>query len=191
MKWEEYTSKFEEVLDGTNTMAPYDNPAYLEYVKLNSSRSNRWIKKGTLSEETIEVLNGLNTPLKWILITEPWCGDAAHIAPFIHLMASASEMINLDIELRDSTPHSIEYYLTNGGKAIPKLVVRDENDNDLFVWGPRPAECQSLVMAQKEMDLSTQEKKAQQQAWYNKDKGVSIQHEICSLVNQVTKQLRA
>ncbi|MDX2360250.1 MAG: thioredoxin family protein [Crocinitomicaceae bacterium] len=183
MKWKEYTSKFEEILNGTNASAPYDNPSYLEYVKLNNSRSNRWMKRGELTSETIAALSDLRSPMQWILITEPWCGDAAHSAPFIHLMAEASPMINLDIQQRDSVPSLIDDYLTNGGKSIPKLIVRDEYGNDLFTWGSRPEGCQNLVMDQKTMDITTQEKKAQQQAWYNKDKGVSIQEEINSLIS--------
>jgi hypothetical protein len=191
MKWNDYLAAFEAILDGTNRTAPYNDEAYLEYVKLNNSRQNRWIKKMELSEETMIALKNVKIQQKWTLITEPWCGDAAHISAFINAMAEASENIEIDIQLRDSEPYLIEDYLTNGGKAIPKLVVQDTHGNDLFTWGPRPKECQNLMLSLKETDLSAQEKKAELQKWYNKDKGVSIQQEITALLKELEKLVMA
>ena len=144
-----------------------------------------------LSEETMIALKNVKIQQKWTLITEPWCGDAAHISAFINAMAEASENIEIDIQLRDSEPYLIEDYLTNGGKAIPKLVVQDTHGNDLFTWGPRPKECQNLMLSLKETDLSAQEKKAELQKWYNKDKGVSIQQEITALLKELEKLVMA
>jgi len=185
MKWNDYLAAFEAVLDGTNKTVPYNDEAYLEYVKLNSSRQNRWIKKMVLSEETQNALRNVRTPQKWILITEPWCGDAAHISAFINAMSEASGNIEIDIQLRDSEPFIIDNYLTNGGRSIPKLVVQDTHGRDLFTWGSRPKECQNLMLSLKESDLSEQEKKAELQKWYNKDKGVSVQQEIAALLQEV------
>lgn len=182
MNWNEYHAKFEDILEGRNVSAPYDNPAYLEYVKLNNSRSNRWLKKADLIDEAKTTIENIKSPQKWYLITEPWCGDAAHLAPFIHKMAEHGENISLEVVHRDGDNNMIDSYLTNGGKAIPKLVARDENDNDLFVWGPRPSEPQALVQAQKTSDKTIEEKKAELQMWYNKDKGNSIQNEIIALI---------
>ncbi len=187
MKWNDYIKAFEAVLNGDNTASPYDKEAYLEYVKLNSSRQNRWLKKMDLDESTLSALNGITSPQTWILITEPWCGDAAHSTPFIQAMAENNPLIELDVQLRDSAPYLIDNYLTNGGKSIPKLIVRDSEDNDLFTWGPRPEECQALMLRQKESDMSEKEKKAELQMWYNKDKGKSVQREITALIEQFSE----
>ena len=182
MKWTEYLTKFEDVLEGRNQEHPYNDPTYVEYVKLNTSRQNRWLKKGALTEETKTILDKVVCHQKWILIAEPWCGDAANIAPIIDLMAEYSGKIDFEIELRDDSD-LINSYLTNGGKAIPKLVARDENNEDVFVWGPRPAACQNMVMEMKTSDLSPLEKKTEIQKWYNTNKGEDIQREISELLN--------
>ena len=184
MNWNEYHAKFEDILQGRDVSAPYDNPAYLEYVKLNNSRSNRWLKKAELLEDPKTALESVKNNQKWYLITEPWCGDAAHLAPFIKKMAEHSPNIELEVIHRDGGNNMIDSYLTNGGKSIPKLVVRDENDNDLFVWGPRPVEPQALVQTQKTSDKTTEEKKSELQMWYNKDKGTSIQNELTTLIKE-------
>lgn len=182
MNWKEYTSQFDEILEGRKATPPYDNETYIEYVKLNNSRMSRWMKKGVLTDELLNALNLIQSKQKWLLITEPWCGDAAHSVPFIKKMADYTPNIELEIQLRDSEESEIENYLTNGNRSIPKLIVRDENNNDIFTWGARPAEATELVQQQKTSDLSTKEKKAELQVWYNKDKGQAIQEEISELL---------
>ncbi|MFT6500067.1 MAG: hypothetical protein ACJASQ_000174 [Crocinitomicaceae bacterium] len=182
MKWEEYQLEFDQILSGEFTDSPYDNASYVEYVKLNNSRSKRWIKKGELTDEIKSKLDSVQAKQKWILITEPWCGDAAHLTPFIKMMADYSPNIELEIQKRDGEQSEIDNYLTNGGKSIPKLIVRDENGTDLYNWGPRPTEPQAIVMNQKSSNQTAEEKKSELQVWYNKDKGISIQKELADLI---------
>ena len=185
MNWTEYTSKFESILNGTFTEKPYDNPDYVEYVKLNNSRVKRWEKKLEIPDEAGKIIASIDSPQTWILIVEHWCGDAANMAPVINKIAEANENITLDIQLRDSEPFLIEQYLTNGGKSVPKLIVRDEDGNDLFTWGPRHAECQAMVMKNKDADdMTAQEKKAAIQKWYNMDKGISAFNELAELISE-------
>ena len=181
MNWNEYMSKFDEILDGTNRNEPYDQKVYQEYVKLNQSRINRWLKKDIMTDEMKSVMASIDKPQKWVLITEPWCGDAAHSTPALYMISELSDKVELEIQLRD-VDSEIDNYLTNGGKAIPKLIVRDEDGNDLFTWGARPAACQEMVIGMKDMKLSSQDKTMRIQQWYNKNKGVTIQEEIAELL---------
>ncbi len=187
MNWTEYTSKFASILDGTFTEKPYDNAEYMEYVKLNNSRLNRWNKKLEIPEDAMAIIKNIDEPQTWILIVEHWCGDAANLAPVINKIAEANENITLDIQLRDSEPFLIEQYLTNGGKSVPKLIVRDSKGEDLFTWGPRPAECQEMVMKNKDADMTAHEKKHAIQLWYNVDKGQSAFNELATLISETTK----
>jgi hypothetical protein len=181
MKFEAYQALFEEILtDGYNT-APYDNPDYINYTKLNESRQNRWLKKGVLLPELVEKIKSIKNQ-QWILISEPWCGDASHSTPFMKLLADLNPNIDFTVQQRDAEPYLIDQYLTNGGKSIPILIVRDENGKDLFTWGPRPAECQALMLANKKAELPMDEQKMALQKWYNKDKGVSMQNELLELL---------
>lgn len=177
-----YNEQFDAILSGSITSGKYTEVQFVEYTKLNASRTNRWTKKGILLPETIEVLKSIDQPQNWIVITEHWCGDASHIVPFIAMMAEKNKLINLDIELRDQPPHRIEQYLTNGGQAIPLLIVKDAQGNDLFVWGPRPEAAQKLALELKHSNLSAEEKKIPLQNWYNENKGVAIQTEIINLL---------
>ena len=98
MNFQSYLRYFESILNNPAPPAPYDNPDYYNYLKLNFARTNRWLKHGILSAEIKDGIAKINKPQTWIIITEPWCGDAAHIVPFFHLIAQQNPMITIDYE---------------------------------------------------------------------------------------------
>ena len=132
MNWSEYIIYFNEVLEGKISTTPYDDPHFMEYTKLNISRMNRWLKQGFLNEELVAKLKGISTPQNWVLITEPWCGDAAHIVPFVYLLSEVNPLITLEIQLRD-TDSEIEKYRF---KNIEDILIYDQqycvNIYDIF-----------------------------------------------------------
>ena len=182
MNFQSYLTYFTSILDNPTPQPPYDNPDYFNYTKMNWSRMNRWLKHGALSEEIKATLSEIHVPQTWIVITEPWCGDAAHIVPFFHLAAQLNPLISIDYELRDSEPFRINEYLTNGGKSIPKLIIRNERGEDLVTWGPRPAACQVLYDRLKAENADFETVKIELQKWYNKDEGKEIKHELSGLL---------
>jgi len=165
--------------------APYDQPDYLDYVQLNWSRMNRWLKNGQLSAELVKRVETLHSAQNWLVITEPWCGDAAHSVPFIELLSEVNPLITVRYELRDSEPFSINQYLSGGSKSIPKLVVRDAEGKDLFAWGPRPVPCQKIYTELLAKNADFNETKIALQKWYNADKGQTLQEELLALFAQV------
>ena len=183
MTYDKYSSLFDEILDSDKPIAPYDQPDYFNYTELNKKRQERWDKKGTISDALKTAISELDSPQKWVLITEPWCGDAAHLVPFIAKIAQSNPNIELEIQLRDSDSE-IDNYLTNGAKSIPILVVRNENSDDLFIWGPRPNAAQNVHLANLDTDKSIEEKKVELQKWYNQDKGQELQNEILALLKK-------
>lgn len=183
MKFEDYLKLCQDIHDGIYQNAPYDDSEYLEYSKMNYVRMQRWLKRGVISDELKQKIQKLDKKQNWILITEPWCGDAAHSVPFIHMLSQLNPLITLDIELRDSEPFRIDQYLTNGGKSIPKMVIQDENEHDLWVWGPRPHLAQELFISLKEQDKDFEEIKESIQKWYNEDKGAALQKEFLSFLD--------
>jgi len=186
VSWTIYINKFDKILNSDIPPVPYDNPAYLDYLKLNRSRQKRWLKTGEIHERLKQVVSKIKAPQTWYIITEPWCGDAAHSVPFLKLISDLNPLINLKIVWRDTPPLMIEKYLTNGGKSVPKLVIRDEKERDLGVWGPRPQECQAIYLdlKEKEKEADFEEVKVTLQTWYNKDKGQSLQSEMIDLLER-------
>ncbi|MEO3402987.1 thioredoxin family protein [Mucilaginibacter sp. CAU 1740] len=185
MDFETYQQLFFDTLNSPAPAAPYDNPDYLNYTKLNWSRQQRWLKVGVLNTELTDVIENIVNEQHWMVITELWCGDASHTIPFIHRLSELNPLIKVKYQLRDSPPFLIEQYLTNGTRSIPKLIIADSNQNDLGVWGPRPAECQKLYLQMVHDHVDMAEKKIALQKWYNEDKGESFQREFLAILQSL------
>ncbi len=154
----------------------------LHYSNLNVTRMNRL-------DKTIEILPEIKKEIEklpkqtWLVLSEGWCGDAAQIVPVIVKMADCSENIDLKIVLRDENEELMNEFLTNGGKAIPKLIVIDDNLNLINHWGPRPEPAKKLIADYKAKTGVVDEPiKIELQKWYLNDKGHTIQNEIVELL---------
>jgi len=178
MNYQQYHELFDTILNDSQPTHPYDDEHFLNYTKLNQSRMKRWDKQLVLSDGLIAEIAKINKPQHWIIITEPWCGDAAHILPFLIRMSLLNEFVSYDIQLRDSEPFLINAYLTNGSKSIPKLIVRDNYNNDQFNWGSRPLPAQQLLDKMKTEGATMEIIKLGLQYWYNEDKGRTLCSEL-------------
>ncbi|MFD0764589.1 thioredoxin family protein [Mucilaginibacter lutimaris] len=181
----DYQHYFKSVLNMVHPIAPYNEPDYMNYCRLNWFRQQRWLKNGILNNELVSLLNDIDEPQKWIYITEPWCADAAHTLPFTLKLAEGNPFISLDIQLRDSPPFTIEKYLTGNSRSIPKLIIRDADERELFVWGSRPEQCQRLYERLKIKETQYGQRHIEIQNWYNKDAGRSFQLEILKTMRTV------
>lgn len=182
LTWEEYIQRFEDILSGTFTNELYAKEAYRDYVKMNFSRMNRWLKNIEINADLKNKLSSIGETQDWYLITEPWCGDAAHSVPLIYLMSQLNNNIHLHLVLRDDNHDFIDQYLTNGGRSIPKLVARNGNGEDIFVWGPRPKDLALIHAKLKAENADFDTINQTLQTWYNHNKGADIQEEFNELL---------
>jgi len=141
-------------------------------------------------DKTIEVtpevkakLQNLDKKYIWLVLSEGWCGDAAQIVPVIHKMAEVTDKVELKIALRDDNDALMQHFLTNGGKAIPKLILLDAETLEVVAdWGPRPHDAKQLILDYKAAHgIVDETAKIELQKWYLHDKGISIQNEIVEL----------
>ncbi len=153
-----------------------DNEALANYTMLNDRRLKRWNKTLKLDQEITEIVSNQSKNLVWLVLSESWCGDAAHNIPVLNKIAELSDKIDLRLALRDENPALMNEFLTNGGAAIPKLIAFDKDANDIvYEWGPRPTEATQLVADYKaEHGQLTPEFKEDLQRWYNKNKGQAV-----------------
>ena len=159
----------------------------LNYSKLNESRLNRLDKTIAVTEEVKSDLGKLDKKYIWLVLAEGWCGDAAQIVPVINKMSELTENVSLKIALRDDNDVLMQHFLTNGGKAIPKLLILDAATLEVLAdWGPRPHGAKQLILDYKAAHGVVDETaKIELQKWYLHDKGVAIQNEIIALHKQV------
>lgn len=185
--YREYIGMTEKLLSAGKTTGNDQSEEMIEYTKLNLVRMNRIEKTTGINEQLINSISSLEKELTWLVISEPWCGDAANIVPVLALISDTNEKINLRIILRDDNPEIMDRYLTNGGKAIPKLIIFDSLSGDeLAVWGPRPATLQNEINKIKSNPgYSKDELKKTIQLWYAENKSKDIQSEILNLIKKI------
>lgn len=178
-----YRKLVQNLLEQKKSTGALQTEDLFNFSVLNDKRMSRLDKTIELQQETIQKLKELQQNQKWILISEGWCGDAAQNVPIIAKMASVTDKINLQIVLRDENLELMDCFLTNGGRAIPKLIMLDENENVMNTWGPRPSLATQMVAEYKEKHGKVDaELKKNLQVWYNKNKGVNLQEDILTLV---------
>ena len=188
--YEEYFNMLEELFAQGKTTGEDQSDSMLEYASLNLHRMKRINKTYKIDEETKNKFNQLNNNYIWLVITEGWCGDAAQILPILNRIASESSFIELKVVLRDQNLDLMDEFLTNGARSIPKLILINKDSGDIEgVWGPRPKENQDMVMEFKNNpSMSYTEFSKKVQLWYAKDKGKSIEKEICQLMRNCSEE---
>ena len=157
---------------------------YLAYAELNEARLNRLDKTMKVGEEVATKLVGLKKKYTWVVISECWCGDAAQIVPILNKMAESTDNIELRIVFRDQNLELMDAFLTNGGRAIPKLIIVEQDTlKVLGHWGPRPVLAQKVITDYKAAHGVVDEAgKVALQMWYTKDKGHEVQKEVIELM---------
>jgi hypothetical protein len=179
-EYREYVSKL--ISEGKST-GHTQTEDLLHYSELNETRLKRLDKTIKVIPEIEQELINLSKKYTWLVISEGWCGDAAQLLPIMNKMAEVSENIDLQIVLRDDNDELMSQFLTNGGKAIPKLIILDENNNLIADWGPRPEPARKLIADYKAANgLVDEPVKIELQKWYLQDKGITTQNEIMALM---------
>ena len=181
----EYRKLVKDLLAEGKSTGSEQSEDLTHYSSLNETRMNRLEKTIKITETTISKLQNVHKNYIWLVISEGWCGDAAQLLPIIHKMAAESkDKIELKIVLRDENPDLMNLFLTNGGKAIPKLIIIDKEKLEVLAdWGPRPKGASELVNNyKKEFGAFDETIKTNLQLWYLHDKGISTQNEIMEIM---------
>jgi len=180
--YESYLRRFEEWAKNGETSSLNPSQALIDFTKLNLARTQRIHKTISISPALKKAVENLEHSYTWMVITEAWCGDSAQNLPVIAELAKLNPgKIKLYILLRDENAELMDNYLTNGARAIPKLIAVNETlGKEAFAWGPRPAAARELLTAWKKNPAGKtwEEFEKELHGWYAKDKSTSIQEEF-------------
>jgi hypothetical protein len=183
--YKEYREHVSKLIQEGKSTGHTQTEDLLQYSELNETRLKRLDKTIKVISEIENQLSNLSEKYTWLVISEGWCGDAAQIVPIINKMAEVSNFIDLRIVLRDDNDELMNEFLTNGTRAIPKLIVLDKDNKVIGNWGPRPEPARKLIADYKAANGVVDEPaKIELQKWYLQDKGITTQKEITSLMTK-------
>ena len=182
-----YRVLVDELLAQGETTGPDNSESMLHYTKMNVQRMNRVDKTAVLNEELLATIGEIEGKYRLLVITEGWCGDAAQIVPVINKMALvAPDKFELKFVLRGKNLPLIDAHLTNGGRAIPVLLILNEQGNLVLPkWGPRPMVLQEQILQWKQEGIEMPELAEKLHGWYAKDKTQATQQEFNGLLKQL------
>ncbi|WP_375241691.1 thioredoxin family protein [Lacinutrix sp.] len=184
ISYQDYRALVKDLVVKESTTGNEKTEDLANYTMLNDRRMKRWDKTVKVDEAVKEKIAKTNINQTWLVLTESWCGDAAHIMPVINKVAELNNTIDFKVVLRDENLDLMNQFLTNGGQSIPKLILIDNATNEVVnTFGPRPSEATKLVLDYKaKHGKLTSEFKEDLQGWYNKDKGQNAISDLVSLL---------
>ncbi len=142
LSFDDYLALTESIISSPSPQGVYANEKTFRYTQSNLERMQKVLGQMVLQQKLYNLLGDLQEKWVWLVISEPWCGDASWGTPALYIISKACEHIDFRILLRDSNPQIMEAYQTNGSDSIPKLVcLKADNLKELGTWGPRRKPC--------------------------------------------------
>lgn len=185
ISYEEYRRLVTNHVEKGTSSGPNQSEALSNYTLLNNSRMKRLDKTIKIKNDIAKKFQNYKGDLTWLVLTESWCGDAAHSMPVMNKLSQLTPNIEFKVVQRHENVELMNEFLTNGKMAIPKLIVYDNNKNEVINnWGSKPSKVVEMIEDIKKIQGTlTSEFKMELQVWYNKDKGENISEDLSKLLN--------
>ena len=184
ISYKEYKTQVAKHVEGGTSSGPYQSEALSHYTLLNNSRMKRLDKTIKIEESILEKIRNFKGNQTWIVLTESWCGDAAHSMPVMNKVAEMTENIDFKVLHRDKNVELMNEFLTNGSMSIPMLIVFDNDTQEVVnQWGPSPSAVIKMNKEFKEKnEVLTPEFKKEIQVWYNQNKGKCVAGDLVKMI---------
>lgn len=182
--YSEYQLLIQKLLNDGQSTTKAGDESLVKYSELNLRRMKRWDKTFKIDPKLENIITDQVSKQIWMVISEGWCGDAAHCVPIINKITELNENIDLRMVLREENLNLMDDFLTKGSRSIPKLIIYDPiTEKTRATWGPRPEGAADVFHTHKE-EADYEVINIALQKWYNKDKGKSTAKEIVELLGQ-------
>lgn len=182
--YNQYRDFIQQLVKEQSTSGNEKTEERINFTLLNDRRMKRLEKTIIVPNGIQKKLSQFKTNVTWLVVVETWCADGAQVLPVINKMAELNKGIDLKIVLRDDNETLMDQFLTNGARAIPKLIMIDNQTEEVIgTYGPRPSTVVKIVDDFKRLHGKiTPEFKEDLQHWYNKDKGQTIMEDLMGLL---------
>lgn len=184
--YQEYIRLVEALVQQKSTTGMDKTTEKISVTRLNLHRMKRIESRTSLLPGLKKEIQNIKGRLKWVVLTEAWCGDASQTVPVLSRIAEESNgKITMELRLRDEHPELMEQFLTGGTRSIPKLICYAGDSGRLLgSWGPRPKKIQEEINQFKleRAGYSHAELLYALHTLYAVDKAVSLQEELIPLL---------
>lgn len=123
---------------------------------------------------------------KLLVLLEDWCGDAINTMPMLAALVAQVPQLELRVLERDRNLDLTDRHLSDGARAIPVVIVLDEQFQELGWWGSRPTVLQAWVMSAEARAMNPDARYREIRHWYARDRGVTTIDEVLTLLERTT-----
>jgi len=184
--FENYLERIEDELE---EQIELDDPKELvQYYAINLQRSRRIKKTFRYNPGMEKKAKSYNADLKFLIISEGWCGDASQIVPIVDNLANTMG-IESKIVFRDENLGLMEEYKTNGSLSIPIVIGVTPDGEEAFRFGPRPAKAMEFTNRfKRDPDKYSKDDFYEDlQRFYNENHGQDVISEILEMVEEYSQ----
>ncbi|MBI3569223.1 MAG: thioredoxin family protein [Gemmatimonadetes bacterium] len=148
-------------------------------------------ERATVSDDAVRRVEQLGGHWHLLVISADWCIDSMSLVPYLDALAERAGNLDLRIVDRDQNLDLMDAHLSPTGKrAIPVVVVYDEQFEDRGMWGSRPKALQDFIDGEGKT-LPKDELMKAKRRWYSTDKGRSTVEEVIALLERVAAETPA
>ena len=110
--YQEYKDLVSNLLANGKSTGNEQSEALTNYSMLNDRRMKRWDKTLKIDKSVSTAFSNADQNVTWVVLSEGWCGDAAHVLPVLNKLAELNDGIDLRIVLRDENEELMKFSLT-------------------------------------------------------------------------------
>ena len=159
--------------------------AFLAGVRVNEQLWTALARRASVSDRLVRQARAIPGSWHLLALVEDWCGDAVNTLPVLSRLVEQAPHITLRVLKRDDHPDLMDAHLTHGKRAIPIMMVLDDEFREVAWWGPRPAYLQDWATTLG-MTLSKPDRYRELRRWYAVDRGQSTVREVLRLMCQAS-----
>lgn len=152
-------------------------PSYLASVRKNREFWHEIYRRAVVPSALLERARALPGRWRLLALSEDWCGDCVNTLPYLARLAEAVPNLELRVLSRDGNPDLMDAHLSNGSRAIPVVMILDEDFREVAWWGSRPAPLQDLFLREIK-SLPRPERYPRLRSWYARDRGRTTVEEV-------------
>jgi hypothetical protein len=156
--------------------------AFVAAAQQNRALWEMMYKLARVPQSFVDRVQALPGQRHLLVLNEDWCGDAVNTVPALAKLASlAPAQVDLRILGRDANPDLMNAHLTGTSRAIPVVILLDEEYVERGWWGPRPKELQAWVLGPGRA-LEKAERYREIRRWYARDRALSTLEEVVGMM---------
>jgi len=176
---------------GADRRAEYERAmrfeAFLAVVDTNRELWHALTARASVSDDVAQRASRIRGRWHLLVVLEDWCGDAVNTVPALARLVERVPSIELRILRRDENLTLTDEHLTQGKRAIPVIIVLDEDMQEVACWGPRPRELQHWHRTHG-MALAKEDRYRAMRRWYAVDRGRSALDEILAVLCAASRE---